>query len=233
MIKVGCCGFPVGRGEYFRRFKLVEVQQTFYHPPKTETLQKWLKEAPEDFEFTLKAWQLITHSPSSPTYRRTRLDIPKESKQYGYFRQTPETAHAWDVTCQCAHALRAKIIVFQCPASFDESDEHIENLRRFFKMLPRQGFTFVWEPRGRWKAETIQRLCEELGLIHCVDLFETKPLYGSMRYFRLHGGPGYRHRYTTEELTILKNLVVSAHECYILFNNISMFEDASKFLHLL
>jgi len=29
-VKVGCCGFPVGRQDYFSQFRVVEVQQTFY-----------------------------------------------------------------------------------------------------------------------------------------------------------------------------------------------------------
>jgi uncharacterized protein YecE (DUF72 family) len=66
-LKVGCCGFPRGRKEYFRQFRLVEVQQTFYKMPDLETAIKWRQEAPTDFEFTLKAWQLITHPPTSPT----------------------------------------------------------------------------------------------------------------------------------------------------------------------
>lgn len=40
-VKVGCCGFARGRQDYFRHFRLVEVQPTFYKMPKLETGQKW------------------------------------------------------------------------------------------------------------------------------------------------------------------------------------------------
>jgi uncharacterized protein YecE (DUF72 family) len=30
MVKIGCCGFPEGMKHYFSRFRLVEVQRTFY-----------------------------------------------------------------------------------------------------------------------------------------------------------------------------------------------------------
>lgn len=46
-------------GEYFRQFKLVEVQQTFYKMPRLETAQRWRQTAPADFEFTLKAWHVL------------------------------------------------------------------------------------------------------------------------------------------------------------------------------
>jgi len=43
-IKVGCCGFPVNRREYFRHLQLVEIQQTFYQPPRAETARRWRRE---------------------------------------------------------------------------------------------------------------------------------------------------------------------------------------------
>ena len=70
-VKIGTCGFGrVNRPEYFKLFPIVEIQHTFYQPPQIETFEKWRSGAPDDFEFTLKAWQLITHEASSPTYRR-------------------------------------------------------------------------------------------------------------------------------------------------------------------
>lgn len=38
-ILIGCCGFPMARERYFARFPVVEVQQTFYRPPRIETLR--------------------------------------------------------------------------------------------------------------------------------------------------------------------------------------------------
>jgi len=95
MVKVGCCGFAKGRRQYFAHLKLVEVQQTFYRPPQPETAARWREEAPPEFEFAVKAWQLVTHSPSSPTYRRCGLDIPPERKdRYGYFSPSAEVWQA-------------------------------------------------------------------------------------------------------------------------------------------
>ncbi len=36
LVKVGCCGFPVEKPEYYRRFPVVELQQTFYKLPKVD-----------------------------------------------------------------------------------------------------------------------------------------------------------------------------------------------------
>ncbi|MDI3299633.1 MAG: DUF72 domain-containing protein, partial [Bacillota bacterium] len=64
-VQVGCCGFPEARELYYREFPLVEVQQTFYQLPRPATAERWRQEAPPGFLFAMKAWQLITHDPSS------------------------------------------------------------------------------------------------------------------------------------------------------------------------
>ena len=53
-----------------------------------------------------------------------------------------------------------------------------------------------------------------------------------VNYFRLHGGPGYRHAYSTEKLRKLQELG-HGEEAYFLFNNLSMYDDALRFSKLL
>jgi hypothetical protein len=40
-IHVGCCGFALPQARYFRTVRLLEVQQTFYQPPRLATPQRW------------------------------------------------------------------------------------------------------------------------------------------------------------------------------------------------
>lgn len=231
---VGCCGFPRARADYYRTFPVVEVQQTFYHPPRPSTARRWREEAPEGFEFTLKAWQLITHQPTSPTYRRARVRIaPEERDLYGAFRWTDPVRRAWDACLQIAAALQARMVVFQCPASFDPRAEHLDNLRRFMDRADRAGLTFAWEPWGEgWTDERVTGLCAELDLIHCVDPFQRSPAHGEPRYFRLHGRGGFRYRYTDEDLERLEGWLREA-PGYALFNNAHMWEDAERLLRSL
>ena len=231
MVRVGCCGFPKGRENYFSQFKVVEVQQTFYKPPLPETALRWREEAPGGFEFCLKAWQLITHPPSSPTYRKAGIAIsPGKEGCYGWFKPSEEVREAWGKTEQIAKALKARVILFQCPPGFKETLENIENMRCFFRWVERGEFLFAWEPRGGWSDSQVKALCEELDLIHCVDPLERAPLYGRVKYFRLHGGPGYRHTYSDEELDQLWGMAEG--EVYVLFNNLSMYDDALRFIKL-
>ena len=233
-VKVGCCGFPMARRRYFERFPLVEVQQTFYRPPRPETLKRWRREAPPEFEFTLKAWQLITHPPTSPTYRRLGRSIPPEARdRYGYFRPTEEVRQALETTLDCARRLAARVIVFQCPASFTPTETHIDHLRAFFRQarLREQSFQGAWEPRGDWPRPTVEALCRELDLWPVVDPFAQAPFPDFPRYFRLHGRTGYRYRYTDEDLHRLRTWCTAG--TYCLFNNMTMAEDAQRFMALI
>ncbi|MBC7185557.1 MAG: DUF72 domain-containing protein [Calditrichaeota bacterium] len=233
-IKIGCCGFPVARALYYRTFAVVEVQQTFYQPPQVATAAKWRSEAPEGFEFVVKAWQLITHQPSSPTYRRLKEPVPPDRHAaYGRFRLTPEVRGAWARTAEIAQALGAKIVLFQCPASFTCSEENVANLRTFMREVDREGFVFAWEPRGGWSAELIGQLCKELDLIHVVDPFRTSSVHGRPAYFRLHGITGAGYRYSNADFAQLVQILQQAGEAYCMFNNMAMFDDARRLLEFL
>ena len=232
-VKVGCCGFRSGMKDYFSQFRLVEVQQTFYKMPRLETALRWRREAPAEFEFTLKAWQLITHPATSPTYRKAGIKVPSGAEEhYGFFKPSDEVHQAWEETRRFAQALEAKVIVFQCPPSFKETPENVDNMRRFFKSVRDSGFIFAWEPRRGWSEPMIKALCSELGLVHCVDPMEKESLYGEPQYFRLHGGPHYQHRYSEEELKHLKDKIGDK-ESYVLFNNLNMYHDALAFDRLM
>jgi len=234
MIKVGCCGFPVKREIYYRTLPVVEVQQTFYRLPQIVTGRRWKEETPPDFEFMMKAWQLITHEPSSPTYRRLGRTIPeKKKKDYGFFKGTEEVDGAWSKTAEFAKALGVKKIVFQSPASFSPLEHHIRNLRQFFKKMKTDSFTFVWEPRGKWERGDVEKICMDLGIVPCLDPFAGKLIRGELLYVRLHGRTGYRYRYSEAEMKELIGTAEAYSEAYLMFNNISMYEDAQRLRNLL
>jgi uncharacterized protein YecE (DUF72 family) len=233
-IKVGCCGFTVSRGKYYKNFEIVEVQKTFYRFPDMKNIIKWREEAPEKFEFTLKASQLITHLPSSPTYRKFEMAIPEKEKElYGFFKPTEKVFEAWEKTKEIARTLKANKILFQMPPGFQPTSENKNNMKKFFSKIKREEFILIWEPRGKWEEKEIKAMCAELGLIHCVDPFKSEPLYGHFAYFRLHGTGDYKYRYTEDDLIKLKENCIEKKETYCFFNNINMFEDALKFKKLL
>ena len=186
---------------------------------------------PANFEFAIKAWQLVTHEAKSPTYRCLKKNLTETEKtEAGFFKPTPIVREAWNVTLACAEALKAKTILFQCPASFRQNTENIENLENFFFSIERRDLNFAWEPRGEsWSDKTIKDICRKLDLWHVVDPFVRRTLTPDKCYFRLHGRTGWRYKYEEDELTELAAMLPKTGILYVFFNNYRMTEDAMLF----
>ncbi|HKX83329.1 MAG TPA: DUF72 domain-containing protein [Pyrinomonadaceae bacterium] len=231
MLKIGTCGFRSTKEAYAERLSTVEIQHTFYQPPMAKTLESWRAQMPENFEFTLKAWQLITHESSSPTYKRLRRKLTeKESADAGAFRLTPIVKEAWKVTLEAAKALKTRTVLFQCPAKFEPTKQNIANLTKFFSRIDRGDLNFAWEPRGTaWTNELIKRLCADFDLWHAVDPFARATVTPEQCYFRLHGRVRWRYQYEDSELEELATMMPQDKLGYVFFNNITMLEDAERF----
>lgn len=236
-VLVGTCGFAEAQQRTFRDLDLVEVQRSFYQPPRLSTALGWRERAPRGFVFTVKAWQLITHEPSSPTYRRLQEPLsPRDLAQAGGFRWNALTRMAWMRIRALADALQARAVLFQTPRGFTPSAGNIRNLYRFFESIDRGGRRMVFEPRGEaWDAGVLRPLLRDLGLVHAVDPFLRRPVGRGLRYFRLHGRPAYHYhyRYTDAELAALCEMLSGAWPNWVLFNNDAMAQDARRFRGLL
>jgi uncharacterized protein YecE (DUF72 family) len=220
MIKVGCCGFPTSMKKYFESFSLVELNSTFYQYPRMETVEGWRKKAPENFEFTVKAHQDISH--------KEKMKTDEASIQ------------AFELMKLICKSLNSKILLIQTPGSF--RPERLADAEQFFKKVNREGLTLAWETRGpSWETvETYKRLglvLAELNVTHVTDPFRIMPAYtGKTAYFRLHGlgEQMYYYQYSDVELRKLKELVApyeaEGKDVYVLFNNLSMFEDGLRFM---
>ena len=245
-VKVGTCGWSVkgGKDAYFRTFQTIELQETFYRLPKVETVERWRSEAPEGFEFVVKAWQALTHPAGSPTWRR--VGGPPgwgRAEAFGHLRSTEENFKAWEEVLGICRALGSRIVIIQTPPSFGYSERNIANVRGFISSVERKGLLLGWEPRGSWgqHKDVVASLCQELFLLHVVDPFRRLPAKESETvYFRLHGiGKGetnYGYSYTDGDLDKLLSMVSSlrgAREVYVMFNNLRMAEDALRFKRLL
>ncbi|MEN3329507.1 MAG: hypothetical protein V7638_4314 [Acidobacteriota bacterium] len=223
-LQIGTCGFGVSKKSYANSFSCVEVQQTFYQPPQLSTLERWRSEA----------WQLITHEARSPTYRRLKHELSASEKSaVGSFRASAIVHEAWDVTVACARALKARTILFQCPASFTPSKENVASFENFFSVIDRHRLNLYWEPRGDWDRDLVRSLCANLALRHVVDPFVSKTVTPDRPYFRLHGRDGWRYKYETSELEELAARLRGKKSGYVFFNNSAMTEDALRFGELI
>ena len=215
-----------------QEFKVVEVQYSFYRRLGEKQVINWKRSAPEDFEFVLKAPQCVTHSPNSPTYRRS--DLPKEDRKYcGYFRLTDVVKREMEIFLERAKILNSRKFLFQTPSSFKPTDENLENMERFFSYYKGAGI-FLWEPRGKeWTSEVVRSLCKRFGLIHATDPFLELPhLWGDFTYYRMHGNlKNYVYDYSDDELKRIIEL--SSPGGYVFFNNNCMYKNAKRLLELL
>jgi uncharacterized protein YecE (DUF72 family) len=65
-----------------------------------------------------------------------------------------------------------------------------------------------------------------------VNPLTQRTVTGGTAYFRLHGVTGYRYRHSDDDLRRLADLCAGFDEAYCLFNNMTMVEDAARFMAL-
>lgn len=251
-VRIGTCGYSYykpGAGwkdEYESKlqafsddFGLVELNRTFYDLPMVSTAERWRDEVIGDFEFTVKAWQALTHPTSSPTWRDTDELSEAQREGFGYFRPNEAVEEAWDRTREIADALGADVVVLQSPPSFDATDEHEADMRELLTRIDRGGLALAWEPRGSWldQLDRVEGICADLDLIHVTDIMREEPRSThDFAYIRLHGlndDPyDYDYDYSDDELADLADRLRSLadrHErVYCLFNNFEMYRNAAK-----
>jgi len=236
VIWIGTCGFGRRQAEVLRDLAAVEIQETFYRPVRAERAMKWRTKAPPEFRFAVRASQFITHDTTSPTYRRSPRIVRPEASLYGGFQDTAPVRGGWDATRRIAEALRAHAIVFQTPPTFGPTEANRSALYRFFESVRTDAVKGV-ELRGPWATHIVERICEELGLVHVVDPFDKEPATYGLAYFRLHGSPPgptmYRYTYTDAELLRLKAICDEYDDAYVMFNNLTMQADALRFQRIL
>ena len=191
-------------------------------------------QVPASFEFTIKAWQIVTHESNSPTYRRLKQPLPDGARGHvGAFRTTPPVLAGWQRTLECASILQATAVLLQCPRSFRPTPENVGRLRGFMSQVKRPAGRLLWEPRGAWPTPLLTELCAELDLVHVVDPMQTETVTPEQTYYRLHGTTGSRHVHTDDELRRLRDLVDGRPSPYVMFNNLPRAGDAERFLDLL
>jgi uncharacterized protein YecE (DUF72 family) len=223
MIRIGCCGFPTSMKKYFESFRLVELNSTFYNYPRERTVEGWREKAPENFEFTVKVHQDISH--------KAKLKVEKTSLQ------------AFEHMMQTCKTLTSKILLIQTPSSF--RPDRLGDAEKFFGAVDREGLVLVWETRGpAWETVEVRNrlgeVLEKVDVTHVTEPFRVTPAYtGDVAYFRLHGlgERMYYYQYSDSELRKLKELISmyerEGKEAYVLFNNLSMFDDGLRFIEYL
>ncbi len=219
--------------KYFsQHFKTTEINYSFYHLPRPSTYQNWYLQTPEDFLFAVKASRFITHI--------KRLKGVKE---------------AWGTFIESALNLKEKLgpILFQFPPSFKVTDENINRLESFLKLISvsqRLGqrksarIKYAFEFRHQsWCDKKIYNLLQKYKVAWVIA---DSPIYpkaeevtANFVYIRMHGSKVlFSSNYTKKELEDLAQKIkkwLKTADVYIYFNNDAYgyaIENAKKLIKL-
>jgi uncharacterized protein YecE (DUF72 family) len=137
---------------YSRRLPAVEINNTFYRLPQASMIENWKAQVPEDFRFSIKATQRITHI--------KRLNNCAEETKY-----LLETAALLEQ--------RLGVVLFQLPPN---AKKDVDRLRAFLELLPeetRAAFEFRHES---WLDDEIRDLLQTKDCALVVSDTDEKPL---------------------------------------------------------
>src|SRR5262249_61318016 len=74
-----------GRLKYYAsQFPLVEVDSTYYYPPRQQVVQQWAQRTPAGFTFNIKAFSVLTQHPTRAS------SLPAEMRPKGKERVYPK-----------------------------------------------------------------------------------------------------------------------------------------------
>jgi uncharacterized protein YecE (DUF72 family) len=194
------------------KFKTVEVNTTFYHMARVSTFQKWKKEVPAGFLFTLKFYRLFTH------FKKLSLDKEDLETLEAFFRNGSELGK------------KLGPILIQFPPSFRQNLEKLENLiahiRKIEKKLKKK-FKLAFEFRHKtWFTDEVYNSLRKHKVAFVIT---NSPAWPSkviktcdFVYMRFHGRTKlFASNYTNKELKdwakTLKSL--KAKEIFAYFNN--------------
>ena len=186
--------YPLSRTDelkfYSRYFNTVEINSTFYRPCAPKTAESWTKRTPEDFEFTVKAWQQFTHKKDG----WTQTDIDEFKKGIA------PLAESGKLGC----------ILFQFPASFRHTPETMDRLKSLLEQ-------FAEYPKATELRHLSWGDVDMLTAVNAAPAFIDEPKFkdsirqelqmrGSLLYVRFHGRQfekWWRHEHRNERYDYL------------------------------
>ncbi len=134
---------------YAKVFSTIEVDSTFYAVPASSAVEGWYRKTPDDFTFSLKLPQEITH------------EQHLRSTAFGVL----------DEFCERVLMLKEKlgVVLVQLPPQFEANKANAQALRDFLAVLPKE-IRFAVEFRNRewlidWTFEELKKTKTALCLV--------------------------------------------------------------------
>lgn len=190
---------------YMGKYDTVELNVTFYRLLKKEAFERWYKETPPSFRFSLKGSRFITH-----VKKLKDVELPLST----FFNATAPLLE------------KLEVILWQLPPNLRLN---MKNLEDFVENLKPYPVRHVFEFRHKsWLVKKVFNLMSAANIGICVadwpefinDLSPTADFV----YIRRHGeGGSYATNYTTEQLKNdakkIKEYMKLGKDVYLYFNN--------------
>ena len=197
---------------YSKAFNFVEVNYTFYEYPNPRTVERWRKSVPNDFTFTVRCHQDLTH----------RIGLKPVDQAYMVFSQMI-------VVCRI---LNAPFLHLLTPASYTFDDTEIDQAKDFFSTISPKGVHLAWEVRSPMTPK-LATMIQDFGIVHSVDFSREEPAFKSENvYTRVFGkGEHNIYQFGDEELEEIDQKIAKAEAKRVLvsFHGIKMNTDAARF----
>ncbi len=187
---------------YCRKFDTVEINNTFYQQPGSDTFDTWRQQAPSGFLYAVKAHRYITH-----------------------VRRLKDATEALERFFAGVRRLKSHLgpILYQLPPNWKKN---LDRLRAFAEVLP-SDLTHVIEFRDRdWLDNDTYKLMAQHNLCLCVhDMLRRHPrrVTGAVVYVRFHGTQEkYTGKYSPSRLKGWAkwiNDVAKERKVFVYFNN--------------
>lgn len=220
-VRIGCSGFnyygwkgnfyPVDLPQdkwldyYAKTFNTVELNVTFYRLPLARIFDKWHKETPLDFVFSLKGSRFITHI--------KRLLEPEDPLNL-FFQRASGLKE------------KLKVVLWQFSPGFKIE---LQRLRNFLELLKPYNIRNAFEFRNEsWITKETFDLCKQYNVSLCMadwpEFIDDIAVTSDFVYIRRHGkGGSYATLYSRAELKRdakrIRNYLKDGKDVFIYFNN--------------
>ncbi len=228
---------------YAEHFDTVEVNSTFYRPPRAASTARWVAQTPSGFEFSVKLYQRFTHvmpvghGASAPDDDLRRPTVPQP---------TPADADQFRAGLDpMARSGKLGAVLAQFPPSFHHGSEPLSYLERLLDTF--RDYPMAIELRHRSWSDAGAATADVLDRFQAawVQIDEPKfrlsirqdlaPNIERLYYLRLHGRNAaqwwspqspedrYNYLYSSEELRRFTDVVASVgmevRKAYLYLNN--------------
>lgn len=206
---------------YSRAFDFVEVNSTFYELPEAGRAEGWRGAVPPRFKFAVRANRAITHDE--------------------LFSLSPKVERVLEKTLAVCRALRADVLHFLAPPSFEISREWLARLDDFFRSFDRGSAVLALELRGHPgyggspahdnRMGDLGKVLRDHDVVHCVDLLKGEaPVWRSENLYARIFGKGDHNIYQPDdgELEWINRASAGHQRAYIAFHGVRMYSDAAR-----